>query len=74
MLLGLPTVAFAVLYLMSPLYAISFPPGFIFVLDAAGRTANEDINEGLASTLAVVGWFQIFWLLIVIKGWLLPEN
>lgn len=64
-IIGLPTVVGTVMYLMSPLVSIIF---FVSLgLDQANT--KEDFAEGIVFVMAVVGWFNLFWLGVTIKNW-----
>lgn len=73
-ILGLPTVVLTVLYLLSPLYAVGSLSGLISLILNASFYNKEDFIEGLPFILAVVGWFNIFWLCLAIKSWFLSQE
>ncbi len=65
-IIGLPTIIFTALYLFSPVYAIGSIPAFtINFYDVS--FGKEEFVEGLTFSLTTVGWFNIFWLLVMVK-------
>jgi hypothetical protein len=58
------------LYTFLPVAAVSTPPGFMF-FEASGST--EDFSDFGIFQIAVVGWFYVFWLGVLIKVWLFSK-
>jgi hypothetical protein len=66
-LIALPTLKDSAMYLISPLFSV----GFLISL-LSDQFTKEDFSERLVFRLAVIGWFNLFWLVILIRNWIFP--
>jgi hypothetical protein len=68
-LVSVPKLENIAAYLMSPLFSIDF-----FTNLMSDSNAMEDFGEGFIFTIAVIGWFNLFWLGVTIKAWFFPKQ
>jgi hypothetical protein len=68
-MITLPKLEYIAGYLMSPLFSIGF-----FTDLFSDSNAMEDFSEGSIFTIAVMGWFNLFWLGVTIKAWFFTKQ
>jgi hypothetical protein len=69
-------IIFIPIYLfVSPVCAILDIPEFHLILNPGGKNPITREGEDIISQMAVVGWFNIFWMLIIVRNiWLKSKN
>jgi hypothetical protein len=68
-LISIPKLENIVAYLMSPLSSIGF-----FTDLMSDSNAIEEFGEGFIFTIAAIGWFNLFWLVVTVKAWFFPKQ